>query len=244
MEAVDVRGRFVWHELMTRDVPGAKKFYSGLTGWKPQAWPLDPTYTVNHSAHGPQAGFMNIPADMPAEMPAHWVTYIGTRDVDGTAAAAVRAGGSILKGPDDIKGADRTDVTIALKRANGQNTSSTIHLIAPANITKPAMNANVTWGDGTPTLDLAWTKADGTTASFFIYPCGSVAIASRDTEFSDTGTASLPVTKLVGSKPTGPTCITIRLDRRSTDGKVDPAWHSGSTLDQARYDHVDVNVVP
>ena len=107
MEAVDVRGRFVWHELMTRDVPAAKKFYSGLTGWKPQAWPLDPTYTVNHSEHGPQAGFMDIPADMPADMPAHWVTYIGTRDVDGTAAAAVRAGGSILKGPDDIKGAGR-----------------------------------------------------------------------------------------------------------------------------------------
>ncbi len=33
--------------------------------------------------------------------------YIGTRDVDGTAAAAVRAGGSILKGPEDIKGAGR-----------------------------------------------------------------------------------------------------------------------------------------
>jgi len=107
MEAVDVRGRFVWHELMTRDVSGAKKFYSTLAGWKPQAWPLDPTYTVNHSAHGPQAGFMEIPADMPADMPAHWVTYIGTRDVDGTAAAAVRAGGSIVKGPDDIKGAGR-----------------------------------------------------------------------------------------------------------------------------------------
>jgi predicted enzyme related to lactoylglutathione lyase len=107
MEAVDVRGRFVWHELMTRDVPAARKFYSKLTGWKPQAWPLDPAYTVNHSEHGPQAGFFHIPADMPAEMPAHWVTYIGTRDVDGTAAAAVRAGGSVLKGPDDIKGAGR-----------------------------------------------------------------------------------------------------------------------------------------
>jgi predicted enzyme related to lactoylglutathione lyase len=48
-----------------------------------------------------------IPPDMPADLPSHWVTYIGTRDVDGTAAAAVRAGGSILKAPDDIKGAGR-----------------------------------------------------------------------------------------------------------------------------------------
>jgi predicted enzyme related to lactoylglutathione lyase len=107
MEAVDVRGRFVWHELMTRDVPAARKFYSKLTGWKPQAWPLDPNYTVNLSEHGPQSGLFEIPADMPAEMPAHWMTYIGTRDVDGTIAAAVRAGGSVIKGPDDIKGAGR-----------------------------------------------------------------------------------------------------------------------------------------
>jgi predicted enzyme related to lactoylglutathione lyase len=107
MEAVDVRGRFVWHELMTRDVPGAKKFYTNLVGWKAQAWPLDPCYTVCVSEHGPSAGIFGIPADMPAEVPAHWVGYVGTRDVDGTAAAAVRAGGSIIKGPDDLPGAGR-----------------------------------------------------------------------------------------------------------------------------------------
>lgn len=107
MEAVDVRGRFVWHELMTRDVAGAKKFYSKLTGWQAQAWPLDPAYTVCQSVAGPTAGIMAIPPDMPAEMPAHWLSYVGTRDVDGTVAAAVRAGGSIVKEPDDIKGAGR-----------------------------------------------------------------------------------------------------------------------------------------
>jgi uncharacterized protein len=107
MEAVDVRGRFVWHELMTRDVAGAKKFYSRLTGWKAQPWPLDPAYTVCHSAAGPTAGIFAIPPEMPADVPAHWVGYIGTRDVDGTAAAAVRAGGSIIKGPEDMKGAGR-----------------------------------------------------------------------------------------------------------------------------------------
>jgi predicted enzyme related to lactoylglutathione lyase len=110
MEAVDVRGRFVWHELMTRDVPEAKKFYSKLIGWKAQAWPLDPAYTVCHSEQGPTAGIYGIPADMPAEIPAHWLGYIGTRDVDGTAAAAVRAGGSIIKEPEDIPGAGRSAI--------------------------------------------------------------------------------------------------------------------------------------
>jgi predicted enzyme related to lactoylglutathione lyase len=107
MEAVDVRGRFVWHQLMTRDVPGAKKFYSGLMGWKVQPWPLDPAYSVCHAADVPVAGIMEIPADLPAEVPSHWLQYIGTRDVDGTADAAVRAGGSVVKPPSDMAGAGR-----------------------------------------------------------------------------------------------------------------------------------------
>jgi uncharacterized protein len=107
MEAVDVRGRFVWHDLMTRDVPAAKKFYSTLIGWKIQPWPLDPSYSICTAGDAPTAGLFTIPPDMPAEVPPHWLGYIGTRDVDGTAAAAVRAGGSILKGPDDIPGAGR-----------------------------------------------------------------------------------------------------------------------------------------
>jgi predicted enzyme related to lactoylglutathione lyase len=107
MEAVDVRGRFVWHQLMTRDVPGAKKFYSKLIGWKPLPWPLDPSYTVCHAEFGPVAGIMEIPPELPADMPSHWMQYIGTRDVDGTAAAAVRAGGSVLKAPSDMQGAGR-----------------------------------------------------------------------------------------------------------------------------------------
>jgi predicted enzyme related to lactoylglutathione lyase len=107
MEAVDVRGRFVWHQLMTRDVAGAKKFYSKLVGWKTLPWPLDPSYTVCHSDAGPVAGIMEITADLPAEVPSHWLQYIGTRDVDGIAEAAVRAGGSIVKAPSDLAGAGR-----------------------------------------------------------------------------------------------------------------------------------------
>jgi hypothetical protein len=107
MEAVDVRGRFVWHQLLTRDIPNAKKFYSKLVGWKTQPWPLDPGYTVCHAGEVPTAGMMEMTPEVPAEAPPHWLQYIGTRDVDGTADAAVRAGGSIIKPPSDMKGAGR-----------------------------------------------------------------------------------------------------------------------------------------
>jgi predicted enzyme related to lactoylglutathione lyase len=107
MEAVDVRGRFVWHQLMTRDVPGARKFYSELVGWKTMPWPLDPAYTVCHADAGPVAGIMEIPSSAPAAVPAHWLQYIGTPDVDATADAAVRAGGSVMKSPESMQGAGR-----------------------------------------------------------------------------------------------------------------------------------------
>ena len=107
MEAVDVRGRFIWHQLMTRDVAGARKFYSKLAGWKTLTWPLDPAYTVCHADAGPVAGIMEISPDLPAGVPSHWLQYIGTRDVDGTAEAAVRAGGSIVKAASDMRGAGR-----------------------------------------------------------------------------------------------------------------------------------------
>ena len=107
MDTVDVRGRFVWHQLLTRDVPGAKKFYSSLVGWKAEPWPLDPSYTVCQAGDVPTAGMMAMAPEFPAEVPPHWMPYIGTRDVDGTAEAAVLAGGSIVKQPSDMKGAGR-----------------------------------------------------------------------------------------------------------------------------------------
>jgi predicted enzyme related to lactoylglutathione lyase len=122
----DVRGRFVWHQLMTRDVPGAKKFYSKLVGWKTMPWPLDPAYTVCHAELGPVAGIMEIPAEFPSDVPSHWVQYIGTRDVDATADAAVRAGGSVMKAPSDMQGAGRYAV---LKDPQG----ALFAIIAPEN---------------------------------------------------------------------------------------------------------------
>lgn len=107
MAEIDVRGRFVWHQLLTRDIPGAKTFYSRVVNWKTQTWPLDPNYTVCQAGDVPTAGMMPFTPEVPAEAPPHWLQYIGTRDVDGTAEAAVRAGGSILKDPSDMRGAGR-----------------------------------------------------------------------------------------------------------------------------------------
>lgn len=107
MEAVDVRGRFVWHHLMTRDVPGARDFYSNLAGWTTTAWPLDSSYTICQNGDAPVASITPMPADAPVDARPNWTLYIGTRDVDGTIEAAIRAGGSLVKPAENLAGAGR-----------------------------------------------------------------------------------------------------------------------------------------
>ena len=99
----DLRGRFVWHELMTTDTKSAAAFFTKVIGWKTKAWDPDPSYTMFVTQGRPMAGLMAIPADAKKMgVPPNWVTYIGTPDVDETARQAVALGAKILKQPSDI----------------------------------------------------------------------------------------------------------------------------------------------
>jgi len=98
-----VRGRFVWHELMTTDTKSAAGFFTKVIGWKTQAWDQDANYTMFTSGGRPTAGLMTLPADAKAMgAPPNWLTYIGTPDVDGTAQQAKSLGGKVLREPSDI----------------------------------------------------------------------------------------------------------------------------------------------
>jgi hypothetical protein len=86
-----VRGRFVWHELMTPDTSGAHAFYSKVVGWKTQPWEHDPSYQMFAAGSGPLGGSVQD-AGAP-----HWLHYIGTTDIDATVAAVKNRGGSVSK---------------------------------------------------------------------------------------------------------------------------------------------------
>ena len=108
MSDATVRGRFVWHELLTTDTAAAAAFYEKVIGWKPQAWPQDPSYNMFAAKAGPVAGLMALPEDAKKMgSPPCWVTYVGTPDVDETARQAAEIGGSILKEPTDIPSVGR-----------------------------------------------------------------------------------------------------------------------------------------
>jgi predicted enzyme related to lactoylglutathione lyase len=106
MSNADIRGRFVWHELMTSDTEAAGDFYSNVVAWRTQDSGM-PSYTLWMSGDRRAAGLMALPEQEGAATPPHWIIYIGTPDVDATAAAAEKLGGKILKAAADIPGVGR-----------------------------------------------------------------------------------------------------------------------------------------
>jgi predicted enzyme related to lactoylglutathione lyase len=87
-----VRGRFVWHELMTPDPSGAHAFYSKVVGWKTQAWEHDPSYQMFVGASGPLGGTVAQTSGAPS-----WLHYIGTPDIEATVQAVKSRGGGVTK---------------------------------------------------------------------------------------------------------------------------------------------------
>lgn len=87
-----VRGRFVWHELMTPDSAAAHVFYGKALGWKMQAWERDPSYSMFAAASGPLGAAVAESTQAP-----HWIAYIGTPDIEATVRQARQLGASVLK---------------------------------------------------------------------------------------------------------------------------------------------------
>jgi predicted enzyme related to lactoylglutathione lyase len=106
MSNAEIRGRFVWHELMTTDTDAASDFYSHVVPWKTEDSGM-PSYTLWMSGKFRAGGLMAIPEDDPSATPPHWIIYIGTPDVDETVEAAEKLGGKILKAASDIPGVGR-----------------------------------------------------------------------------------------------------------------------------------------
>ena len=95
-------GVFVWDELMTTDVEAAKRFYGEVVGWESRDQDMGPggVYTLFSSGGVDRAGCFPLPEE--GQVPPSWMTYIGTADVDATAAKAKELGAEIKKEPLDV----------------------------------------------------------------------------------------------------------------------------------------------
>jgi predicted enzyme related to lactoylglutathione lyase len=104
MSNAEVRGRFVWHELLTTDTAAAAAFYPKVVPWRTQPSSM-PGYTIFMAGGFQVAGLMALPADTGGA--AHWLMYVGTPNVDATVAQAQGLGAKVWKAASDIPNVGR-----------------------------------------------------------------------------------------------------------------------------------------
>jgi len=98
-----------WIELATTDLPGAKRFYQDVFGWKPtEAMDMGEMgpYQIFNRPSGRIGGMMKKPPQM-ASVPPNWQIYFRVPDVDAAAERIKANGGKILNGPMDVPDGDR-----------------------------------------------------------------------------------------------------------------------------------------
>ena len=98
-------GEFIWYELMTNDLEGARAFYQSVVGWTIGAASdmPDMDYRMIEAPDATVGGAMQISADMAGQgARSGWVGYVGVEDVDASVEAIKAMGGSVHMGPSDI----------------------------------------------------------------------------------------------------------------------------------------------
>jgi len=109
-ELMDEPGTLAWAELNTRGVDNAKGFYKQVFGWgdkTSESQQGQPPYTEWQLNGKSIAGGMEIgPSgiNLPAQVPPHWLVYIGSADVDATTKKAKDLGGKVNMEPADFPG--------------------------------------------------------------------------------------------------------------------------------------------
>jgi predicted enzyme related to lactoylglutathione lyase len=107
-ELVNEPGTLNWNELQTRDVEGAKAFYSAVFGWRPDDQDFGGmTYTVFNVGDKGIAGAMRTPSQVPDEVPAFWLAYFSVADCDASVAKVQELGGSVLGAVHELPGVGR-----------------------------------------------------------------------------------------------------------------------------------------
>ncbi|MER7461406.1 VOC family protein [Streptomyces sp. NPDC097981] len=94
-----------WVDLGSPDIDGAAGFYAGLFGWDYQPGGEEVGgYGMFHLGGKTVAGGMTVTAE---QGPAAWTVYFQSADTDATAAAVVKAGGTVAFQPTDVMDSGR-----------------------------------------------------------------------------------------------------------------------------------------
>ncbi|HEX4649274.1 MAG TPA: VOC family protein [Steroidobacteraceae bacterium] len=105
MSNADIRGRFIWHELLTTDTAAAAAFYPRVLPWRTQPSSM-PGYSLWMAGQTQIGGLTAQPPDA-SGTPPNWLIYVGTPSVDATCSQAQGLGAKVLKAPSDIPNVGR-----------------------------------------------------------------------------------------------------------------------------------------
>ncbi|MEU3711161.1 VOC family protein [Streptomyces catenulae] len=95
-------GTVVWNENMSRDYAHNREFYGSVFGYR--YGDIDDgmiKYATLDLPHGTVGGIGELPASLPQEIPAHWMTYFSTPDIDADVARVPGLGGTVAQPPFD-----------------------------------------------------------------------------------------------------------------------------------------------
>lgn len=106
-------GTFVWDELATDDVEGAKRFYTEVFGWRTEDMDMGEagTYTLLKRNGDPDAG--GIAQKQPgAPSGAVWYPYLATDDLDAGVSKAKELGATVILEPVEMPTVGRFAILI------------------------------------------------------------------------------------------------------------------------------------
>lgn len=113
MARTDNRGAFIWYELLTNDVDGARAFYRDVVGWEiaaeGQPLPTGATYRmIARSDGGNAGGVLSLTEDAVAQgARPGWLGYVHHPDVDAAVEQVRAAGGAVHMPAIDMPGVGR-----------------------------------------------------------------------------------------------------------------------------------------
>lgn len=105
----EAHGKFVWNELNTRDIEGAKRFLSTTLGWTFESMPIsDGNYWIAKKREERIGGLYDMNGDAHCkDVPEHWLSYIAVDNVDERYKKALAAGAKEGRAPFDIPNVGR-----------------------------------------------------------------------------------------------------------------------------------------
>jgi len=111
-DMVQSPGCFVWYELMTTDMKGARAFYGDVLGWSAQdAAVSGPAYQLWTVEDTPVAGLTHLPEESRrAGVVSHWLGYVSVDDVDAMTMHAGSLGGLVHVPPTNVPNISRFSI--------------------------------------------------------------------------------------------------------------------------------------